>query len=154
MVLDPLLEGCDWKILATDISTRVLGRAASGLYNDEEVEPIPEELKARYLKPAASGDDGQGRHQIAPRLRDRIVFRRLNLSVHPYPMGGPLDAVFCRNVMIYFDRPMRAGLVSDVERLLRPGCYFFIGHSETLNGIPTRLKGERPSVYRRPEEAA
>jgi chemotaxis protein methyltransferase CheR len=63
-------------------------------------------------------------------------------------MAGPLDAVFCRNVMIYFDRPMRAGLVGEFERLLRPGAHLFIGHSETLNGIDTDLRSERPSVYR------
>jgi chemotaxis protein methyltransferase CheR len=67
-------------------------------------------------------------------------------------MQGPLDAVFCRNVMIYFDRPMRAGLVSEIERLIRPGAPLFIGHSETLNGITTRLRAERPSVYRAPGE--
>jgi chemotaxis protein methyltransferase CheR len=68
-------------------------------------------------------------------------------------MTGPLDAVFCRNVMIYFDRPMRASLVNEVERLVKPRGRFFIGHSETLNGIETVLEVERPSVYRRPREA-
>ena len=68
-------------------------------------------------------------------------------------MKGPLDAVFCRNVMIYFDRPMRAAVVGEFERLVGPGCPLFIGHSETLNGITTRFKTERPSVYRMPEEA-
>jgi chemotaxis protein methyltransferase CheR len=62
-------------------------------------------------------------------------------------MTGPLDAIFCRNVMIYFDRPMRAGLVGEVERLVKPGGRFFIGHSETLNGIETGLHVERPSIY-------
>ncbi len=89
---------------------------------------------------------------IARRLRERLVFHRLNLANRPYPMTGPLDAVFCRNVMIYFDRPMRAGLVGEIERVLRPGSHLFIGHSETLNGIDTRLRSERPSVYRLPAE--
>jgi chemotaxis protein methyltransferase CheR len=153
MVLDGVLEGRDWKILATDISTRVLTRAATAVYGEEELEPIPASYRSRYLEPAAPDGAGAPRHAISRRLRERIVFRRLNLSVHPYPMNGPLDAVFCRNVMIYFDRPMRAGLVGEIERLLRPGAPLFIGHSETLNGIATRLRAERPSVYRQPEEA-
>jgi chemotaxis protein methyltransferase CheR len=152
MVLDPLLRGRDWRILATDISTRVLARAAEGIYGEEEVEPIPQSLRRQYLEPAGAGEGG-ARWAIAARLRERIVFHRLNLANRPYPMKGPLDAVFCRNVMIYFDRPMRAGLVGQIERLLRPGGHLFIGHSETLNGIESQLRSERPSVYRRPLEA-
>jgi chemotaxis protein methyltransferase CheR len=152
MVLDPLLEGCDWKILATDISTRVLARAADGVYNDEEIEPVSAALRSRYLLESPATGDGQPRWTVKPRLRERIVFRRLNLAARPYPMSGPLDAVFCRNVMIYFDRPMREGLVHEFERLLRPGSPLYVGHSETLNGIPTRLRTERPSVYRLPED--
>ncbi len=152
MVLEPLLRGKDWKLLATDISTRVLARAAEAVYTEEDLEPVPEPLKRRYLEPAASAD-GARRWAIARALRERIVFHRLNLANRPYPMTGPLDAVFCRNVMIYFDRPMRAGLVSEIDRLLRPGAHLFIGHSETLNGLETRLRTERPSIYRAPVEA-
>jgi chemotaxis protein methyltransferase CheR len=151
MVLEPLLKTRDWKILATDISTRVLARAAEALYTDEEVGPIPDGYRSRCLEPAGTAD-GQPRYAIARRLRERIVFHRLNLANRPYPMAGPLDAVFCRNVMIYFDRPMRAGLVGEIERVVRPGSHLFIGHSETLNGIDTRLRSERPSVYRLPAE--
>jgi chemotaxis protein methyltransferase CheR len=149
MVLDPLLRNRDWKILATDISTRVLTRAAGAVYPADDVEPIPEALRSRYLEPAPALD-GAPRFAIARALRERIVFHRLNLAARPYVMKGPLDAVFCRNVMIYFDRPMRAGLVGEIERVLRPGAHLFIGHSETLNGIETRLRSERPSVYRLP----
>jgi chemotaxis protein methyltransferase CheR len=151
MVLEPLLKSRDWKILATDISTRVLSRAAEAIYTDEEVGPIPDAVRARFLEPSGAAD-GQARYAIARRLRERVVFHRLNLANRPYPMTGPLDAVFCRNVMIYFDRPMRAGLVGQIERLLRSGAHLFIGHSETLNGIDTRLRSERPSVYRLPAE--
>jgi chemotaxis protein methyltransferase CheR len=152
MVLDPLLRGKDWKILATDISTRVLSRAAEAIYSEEELEPVPEPLRKKYLEPAPS-DEGVRRWAIGRTLRERIVFHRLNLANRPYPMSGPLDAVFCRNVMIYFDRPMRAGLVGEFDRLLRPGAHLFIGHSETLNGLETQLRSERPSVYRLPAEA-
>jgi chemotaxis protein methyltransferase CheR len=152
MVLDPLLKAKDWKILATDISTRVLSRAAEGAYNEEEVEPIPAALRSKYLEPQGA-NEGVKRYVVARTLRERVTFHRLNLANRPYPMKGPLDAVFCRNVMIYFDRPMRAGLVGEIQRVLKPGAHLFIGHSETLNGIETRLRSERPSVYRLPEEA-
>ncbi|HET6439952.1 MAG TPA: CheR family methyltransferase [Anaeromyxobacter sp.] len=151
MVLDPLLKGKDWRILATDISTRVLSRAAQATYTDEEIGPVPEAIRSRCLEPTGRVD-GVGRYTVLRRLRERVVFHRLNLASRPYPMRGPLDAVFCRNVMIYFDRPMRAGLVGEIERVLRPGGHLFIGHSETLNGLETRLRSERPSVYRLPAE--
>jgi chemotaxis protein methyltransferase CheR len=151
MVLELVLERRDWKILATDLSTRVLARAAAGTYGAEEMEAVSPHFRERFFDPAPEADDGGPRWTVKQRLRERIVFRRLNLADRPYPMQGPLDAVFCRNVMIYFDRPMRAGLISEMDRLVRPGGPLFIGHSETLNGIGTRLRSERPSVYRMPE---
>jgi chemotaxis protein methyltransferase CheR len=151
MTLDPILEGCDWKLLATDISTRVLARAVAGEYTDEEIDGIPPALLQRYVD-RRTGEDGEARWVVKDRLKQKITYRRLNLASRPYPMKGPMDAVFCRNVMIYFDRPMRAGVVGEFERLVGPGCPLFIGHSETLNGISTRFKTERPSVYRMPEE--
>lgn len=153
MTLDPILEGLDWKLLATDISTRVLARAVAGVYTDEEIDGIPPALLQRYLDRAQADDEGQARWAVKDRLKQRITYTRLNLASRPYPMRGPLDAIFCRNVMIYFDRPMRAGVVGEFERLIGPGCPLFIGHSETLNGIQTRFRTERPSVYRMPEEA-
>ena len=152
MTLDPILEGCDWKVLATDISTRVLALAVAGVYGAEEIEGIPPAMLQRYLDRLPAGEDGEVQWAVRDRLKQRITYRRLNLASRPYPMKGPLDAVFCRNVMIYFDRPMRAGVVGEFERLVGPGCPLFIGHSETLNGITTRFKTERPSVYRLPEE--
>jgi chemotaxis protein methyltransferase CheR len=152
MVLDPILEGCDWKLLATDISTRVLARAVAGVYTTEEIDGIPSAVAQRYLDRLPADESGEERWGVKDRLKQRITYRRLNLVSRPYPMKGPLDAIFCRNVMIYFDRPMRAGVVGEFERLIRPGSPLFIGHSETLNGIATRFRSERPSVYRLPEE--
>jgi chemotaxis protein methyltransferase CheR len=152
MVLDPELEGCDWRILATDLSTRVLARAAAAVYEEEEIAGVPPPLRTRYLE-RAEARGGAERWAVARRLRERIVFHRLNLAARPYPMAGPFDAIFCRNVMIYFDLPMRAGLVKEFERLIRPRAPFFVSHSETLNGIASRFRSERPSVYRLPEAA-
>jgi len=148
MTVHDLLATSDWKVLATDLSTRALARAQAGVYGDEEVADVPSRFRERFLA-RERAKDGASTWAVSPRLRERIVFRRLNLARRPYPMSGPLDAVFCRNVMIYFDRPMRAGLVAEVERLVKPGGRFFIGHSETLNGVETGLHVERPSVYRR-----
>jgi chemotaxis protein methyltransferase CheR len=147
MVLDPLLGGCDWKILATDLSTAVLARAAAGVYGDEEIATIPAQQRGRHLVRV-----GEGRWQMQRGLRERIVFRRMNLAERPFPMKGPLDAVLCRNVMIYFDLPMRERLVAEIERLLAPGAPLLIGHAETLSGIRTGLRTHGPSVYRRPPE--
>ena len=152
MTLDPILEGCDWKLLATDISTRVLSRAVAGVYGAEEIDGIPPAMLQRYMDKLPADEDGEERWAVRDRLKQKVTYRRLNLASRPYPMKGPLDAVFCRNVMIYFDRPMRAGVVGEFERLVGPGCPLFIGHSETLNGIQTRFRTERPSVYRMPEE--
>jgi chemotaxis protein methyltransferase CheR len=152
MTLDPILEGCDWKLLATDISTRVLARAVAGVYSSEEIDGIPPAMLQRYLDKVPADEDGEARWAVREQIKQKVTYRRLNLASRPYPMKGPLDAVFCRNVMIYFDRPMRAGVVGEFERLVGPGCPLFIGHSETLNGIASRFKTERPSVYRLPEE--
>jgi chemotaxis protein methyltransferase CheR len=152
MTVHDLLATSDWKILATDLSTRALARARTAQYGDEEVADVPARFREKFLT-RTRGPDASSTWTVSPRLRERIVFRRLNLAERPYPMTGPLDAVLCRNVMIYFDKPMRAGLVGEVERLVKPGGRFFIGHSETLNGIDTGLRVERPSVYRKLAEA-
>jgi chemotaxis protein methyltransferase CheR len=150
MVLsDTLGPRIDWRILATDLSTRVLGQAMEGVYPAKVVEAIPSDVSGRHLvRETASA---QGGFRVRPELRERISFRRLNLSIPPFPMSGPLDAVFCRNVMIYFDPPVRQRLVTEIERLLRPGGLLCVGHTETLNGLKTRLRMLKPSVYRREE---
>ena len=84
-------------------------------------------------------------------LRSHLTFARLNLAQPPYAMRGPFDAILCRNVMIYFDAPIRQGLVNEMERLVRPGGLVFVGHAETLSGLDTSLEVVVPSVYRKPE---
>jgi chemotaxis protein methyltransferase CheR len=137
--------GCDLRILATDISTRMLSRCLEGVYDDERVKPVPRALIQKYFN--RLDDDGEPRYQVGAALRNVLVFRRFNLSETPYKLHGPLDIVFCRNVMIYFDNDVRSRLVGEVHRILKPGGYFMIGHSESLNGIPTPLRSLRPAVY-------
>ncbi len=147
MVLDDALSGrgVTWRVLATDISTRMLERATAATYDAAQLEPVPPAYARRYLVP---GPDG--RSSIAPALRARVSFGRLNLSRPPFPMRGPFDVIFCRNVMIYFDTAIRQGLVQDVERLLAPGGLFIVGHTETLTGVKTQLECAEPSVYVKP----
>ncbi len=147
----PGAEALDWKILATDIAAHTLARAASGLYAADRVEPVPAPLARRFLVrlPPAEGS-GADCFGVADALRSRVVFQRLNLVQPPFPMKGPMDAVFCRNVFIYFDQPTRQRVMEAIEGLLRPGGLFLLGHTETLTGIRTRLRMVRPSVFRKP----
>ena len=135
----------DWKLLATDLSTRVLAAAKAGRYEARQVDRVPPRLRERYFRRA-----GPDAFEAVPELKRPISFARLNLAKPPFPMRGPFDAVFCRNVMIYFDSPGRQALIAEIERLLRPGGLLFIGHSETLSGLDTGLRLVRPSEYRRP----
>lgn len=152
MTLDPVLKDrVDWRLLATDISTRVLGRAREGVFAGARVRSVPSHLRQQYFRRAAQSGDADA-WEVRPPYRDRIAFARLNLSIPPYPLHGPLDAVFCRNVMIYFDAPMRQTVVTQVERLLRPGGLFFVGHAETLTGLNTRMRFVQPSVFRKPAD--
>lgn len=138
-------EPIDFRILATDISTRMLRAGREAVYEKERLAPMDRALQLKYFEPA-----GRGLLQARPSLTDAVTFARLNLSAPPFPMSGPMDIIFCRNVMIYFDRAVRQGLVSEIERLLRPGGYLLIGHSETLTGLETDLRTVRASVYQKP----
>jgi chemotaxis protein methyltransferase CheR len=142
----------DWRLLATDISTRALAAATEGRYNARVLAQVPSQQRSRYFVPGEDRD-GEPTWRVADELRRAVLFRRLNLARPPFPLTGGLHAVFCRNVMIYFDQAVRQALVTDVERLLLPGGLLVIGHSETLNGIKTSLTMTRPSVYRKPEKA-
>ena len=141
----------DIRILATDINTRVLGRASSGEYNEKALEVLSRAQRLKYFDALPRTGDEESIYRAKHNIRDILVFKRLNLAEPPYPMRGPLDFVFCRNVMIYFDRFVRQRLVSEIERLMAPGGLLMIGHSETLAGISTGLKALKPSVYRKAE---
>ncbi len=135
----------DLKILATDISVQSLEEARAGVYPEARIEPVPRQQRQRYLRRKEGSADGW---QISDPVRKLVTFNRLNLASPPYPMRGPFDVVFCRNVLIYFDHPTRQRLVAEIERLMAPGGLLCIGHTETLNGIRSGLKLLRPSVFR------
>ncbi len=151
MILAQVFEGsgCDWKVLATDISTRILAAAEAGTYPYERLAEVPGHLRTRWFSRVASPAGEPELWQVVPALRSHIVFRRLNLAGPPFPMKGPFDAIFCRNVMIYFDAVTRQGFVHEADRLLSRGAPLFIGHAETLTGLTTRCQMIKPSVYRK-----
>ena len=138
------------RMLATDISTRVLAEAKAGVYAESSLAEVPTPLRAKYFRKI--GEKREAQYEVVPKLRGMIMFRRLNLAKPPYPMQGPVDFVFLRNVMIYFDRPVRQGLVSETERLLRPSGLLFVGHAETLGGVASGYVRVKPSVYQKPFE--
>jgi len=138
---------CDFKILATDISTRALVLAQRGVFEKKQIENIPTALQSRFFKPVRDTDGGL--YQVGDELSRCIIYRRLNLSRPPFPMRGELDIVFCRNVMIYFDPETRADLVNEIYRLLLPGGYLFTGHAESLISLNTAFKCIRPTVYQK-----
>ena len=140
-----LMEGCDTRILATDISTRILEAARQGVYPRAKVETLPGGFGSRCFEPVRSGSSDSCR--IREHLRRMVVFSRMNLAEPPFPMQGPLDIILVRNVMIYFDNTVRKNLLAECQRLLRPGGFLVVGHAESLTGLALGLKAVKPSVY-------
>lgn len=138
-------KNLDMRILATDLSTKVLAIAQTGIYDAERLQSMPKFLRQRYF----THDKTSNRYQVNDTLRQLVVYKRLNLSTPPFPMHGPLDIVFCRNVMIYFDNTVRSRLINEIYRLLRPGGYLMVGHSESLTGLTQNFKTCQPSVYQK-----
>ena len=137
----------DFQILASDLSTRVLAKAASGTYDEERVRTLPPDVvKRHFLKGRA---ESAGLVKVKPHLSAMIQFRRLNLMDQRFPIKAPLDVIFCRNVMIYFDHATQETLVNKFHSHIKPGGYLFIGHSESLQWIKHPFKLIAPTIYRR-----
>lgn len=134
-------------ILGTDICTGVLEKFVQGIYAEVKAAPIPEKLKKKYL--LRSKDPENRMVRIVPELRSLARFRRLNFMVDNFGFREPFDIIFCRNVIIYFDRPTQERLLSKLVDNLESGRYIFLGHSETLLGLNLPLKQMAPSVYRK-----
>ncbi|MFZ6691730.1 CheR family methyltransferase [Undibacterium sp. SXout20W] len=147
MCLAEYFRGDGWEILGTDISTKVLEKAARALYPMSAAEKIPLPLLKKYC--LKGRDEFEDFFLIDPVIRSKVKFQSLNL-IEPLPDIGLLDVIFLRNVMIYFDLETKQKLVQRMVEKLRPGGYFFISHSETLNGLNTSLKMVSPSIYQRP----
>lgn len=136
------------KILATDLSPTVLETARKACYDESRLKGVETKLRKRYFKPSDQPDE----HMVVPKVRNMLHFAVLNL-MGAWPMKGPFDIIFLRNVMIYFDAPTRQWLCRRMASLLRPGGYLLIGHSETLGRSAPGLNSVQPAVYRRNNEA-
>jgi chemotaxis protein methyltransferase CheR len=146
----PPSQRWDFKILATDIDSEVVAQAQRGVYGLDRMASVPETRLRRFFRRGAG--DQIGNVRVREEIAQRVTFRTLNL-MHEWPMRGPFDIIFCRNVMIYFDQPTRERLVSRFAQLLAPGGYLCIGHSESIHGaVPFKLVGK--TIYRRTGEPA
>jgi chemotaxis protein methyltransferase CheR len=136
----------DVRLLASDISTRVLSIARQGIYSTERVSVLPPEWRPRFF--LRGEGNSQGFYRIKPDVASRVEFRRVNLmDTLPNPVG--YQVIFCRNVMIYFDKATQENVVNRLAACLEPGGYLFVGHAESLTGIRHDLQYVRPAVYRK-----
>lgn len=137
-----------WNIcfLATDIDHDVLERAASGIYQATEMNGIPEQYRSQFFNRLQDGS-----YQFKSEFREGIRFAQFNLLTEKYPFQYPFDVIFCRNVLIYFDRPTAEGVIERLARALRPGGFLFLGHSETGMMKSKILKNFSSAAYQRTE---
>ena len=136
------------RILASDISSRALAAAERAAYESERFKKLPRDWLSKYL--LRGSDRWEGWFRVKPAVRRMIEFRRLNL-IEPFRPRRLFHVIFCRNVMIYFNRETRAQLVNRLAACLEPGGYLLIGHSESLTGLKHPYDCVKPSVYRKPE---
>lgn len=134
-------------ITASDICTQVLQTAKTAIYPEERTDPIPLNLKKKYL--LRSREKTKSLVRISPQLRSLINFRRINFMDDDFGISEKMDIIFCRNVVIYFDKPTQQKLMRKFHRQLKPGGYLFIGHSETLSGLDVDFKAVASTVYRK-----
>ena len=137
----------DVRVLATDISTKVLGIAKAGIYESKRVDPVSPQQKQKYL--LRTKVDDQQCYEVSKALRDIITFGQLNL-MGQWPIQGPIDFIFCRNVMIYFDKQTQQRLIGRYWDMLDSGGLLFTGHSESLTGIEHKFKYVQPTIYAKP----
>jgi len=137
----------DYSILCTDLCTEVLGQAVAGVFSEAMIQPVEMELRRRYLMRAR--DPRRNDVRIAPELRSRLSFARLNLMDDQYPVDRDMDLIFCRNILIYFDKATQAGVLTRLCSHLRPGGYLFLGHSESIVGIDLPVTQIANTVFQR-----
>ncbi len=144
--------GFRFRVLATDISTTVLAKAGLGVYSSEAAEAVPAMLRKKYFLRSRNRD--ANRVRVIPELRRLVEFRRINFMDSSFGFSDKADAVFCRNVIIYFDRPTQESILRKLCHHLLPGGYMFVGHSETLHDMDLPLAPIAPALYRRIDAGA
>jgi len=151
-----LMEGMkastwQWHIEATDISRRILAKAEAAIYRDETVSRLPAASLKAYFQKGIGPQEGN--YRVRSSVRDHVSFHYLNLLKGEAPFREQFHIIFCRNVMIYFDKETQEELVNKLARRLVPGGYLFVGHSESLTGIKHPLQLVKPATYRRPPQS-
>ncbi|UCH80374.1 MAG: protein-glutamate O-methyltransferase [Nitrospiraceae bacterium] len=138
----------DFRILATDISLTVLKQAKIGIYGHDHIAPVPMHMRSKYLLKGKKNRKDFVR--IAPDIRKLVTFSRLNFMEEHFILSEPADIIFCRNVIIYFNRQTQEQVLTRICSNLRPGGYMFLGHSETLNQLSVPLVPVIPTIFRKP----
>ncbi|HHY12153.1 MAG TPA: protein-glutamate O-methyltransferase [Firmicutes bacterium] len=138
------IDAMDVRILATDISSNMIRLARQGTYSAQKLEKVPFTFRQKYFGKVNTAKDEK--YQVKPEVSRLVYFRRHNLT-GPWPMKGPFEVIFCRNVMIYFDRVAQQELASRFYNILSPGGVLIVGHSEGLTGLEHSFQYVRPSVY-------
>lgn len=148
MIINDHFEGkkgmWNTKLLATDISTTVLNKAAAGIYSSEQIEMLPANWKIKYLNRI-----NEENYEIKRNIKEDVIFRRFNLMEDVFPFKKKFHVIFCRNVMIYFDDNTKKTLINKFYDMTEPGGYLFIGHSESISREQSRYKYIMPAVYRK-----
>ncbi len=142
----PALQNWDVRVLATDVDTHILERARRGIYDLKQIEKVSPARRSRWFRVGIGRNEGLV--SVLPELKERIYFRQVNLK-EPWPMHGPFDVIFCRNVVIYFDREMQRKLFDRFAGILSSNGHLFIGHSESLFGLSNRFRLVGPTIYRK-----
>lgn len=135
------------KILASDIDTNVLNTAKEGIYKEERLAPVPDRIKTKYFTKTMIGN--QVHYQASPVIKSMIEYKKINLLEAPYPIGEKADLIFCRNVVIYFDKPTQKKIFQSFEEVLKPFGFLIIGHSETMFGISDKFKFLGHTIYQK-----
>jgi chemotaxis protein methyltransferase CheR len=138
--------GISFRITASDISTRMLSSAATGVYHGSQVQSIAPNVLRKYFQRGQG--TWSGHYRLKPSVRNTVEFRRLNL-MEPFPFSSQFHIIFCRNVMIYFDKQTQGRLVNKYYESLEPGGFLFIGHSESLMGTEHRFRYVQPTIYQK-----
>ena len=149
MTLANRLGETPWEVIGSDLSTRVLEKARTGHYSLERAQHLPKQYLVDYCLKGVGAQAGT--FLVDPKVRGRVRFMQINLNAE-LPRLGEFDVIFLRNVMIYFDGETKSRVIARMLPLLRPGGYFVVGHSESLNGIGGGLQTVMPSVYRKPRQ--
>ncbi|MCA1905582.1 MAG: protein-glutamate O-methyltransferase CheR [Desulfarculus sp.] len=139
--------GWDVKLLATDLDTSMLEKASRGEYESAALEPVPGPLINKYFERQGRGEGSK--YQVKPELRSLITFRKFNLMHPEYPIKVPLDFVFCRNVLIYFEQEDKLDILRKFHKVIKPGGYIFVGHSESLMMAKDLFRYIATTAYRK-----